>query len=199
MEMPNDYLYSLFSRIDSVSSICFTGGEPALAPNVIKEAVSTAKLHGVDIQNFYIATNAKVVPNEFIEAIFSLWQYCSDNECSAVHYSNDVYHDPMLSDNIDKLRAFRFVDAKYPKDGYTDVYLINEGSAADNGIGRRDNPFSGYEIDEGYVSDGEVYLNCKGNIIAGCDFSYESQDDPDRIVCHVKDLTLDKLEEYANE
>ena len=44
-----------------------------------------------------------------------------------------------------------------------------------------------------------AYLNCKGNIIAGCDWSYESQDNPERIVCNVGDLTLDKIEEYANE
>jgi len=199
MEMNSDHLHDLFARVDYVNSICFTGGEPSLAPNVIKETLRIAELYDTTISNFYIATNAMVVPDEFLSAIMDLWLYCDDNECSAVHYSNDKYHDKMPTENVDKLRTFRFVEAKYPKDGYSNLHLINEGNAVTNGIGRRDHGSASFEIDDGNVSDGEVYLNCLGNIIAGCDWSYETQDAPERIVCHVSELTLDKLEEFIDE
>lgn len=36
-------------------------------------------------------------------------------------------------------------------------------------------------------NDAIIYLNCNGDIIYGCDWSYESQDE--KVVCHVDKLT----------
>jgi hypothetical protein len=197
MDMNTDYLHELFSKVDYVSSICFTGGEPSLAPHVIEETIRIAKLYDTTIGNFYIATNAVVVPDAFIKAVVNLWLYCDENEISCLHRSNDQFHDEVSAENIDKLSAFRFAEEKYSKD-YNSLHLINEGNAAANGIGKRDNGDKEFSVENGYISESEVYLNCKGNIIAGCDWSYESQDHPNRIVCRVEDFSLEKIEEYID-
>ena len=36
------------------------------------------------------------------------------------------------------------------------------------------------ECDELRVTKGNIYLNCNGNVINGCDWSYESQDEPEK-------------------
>ena len=43
-----------------------------------------------------------------------------------------------------------------------------------------------------------IVYNCKGYIIAGCDWSYESQDNPNHScrLCPVNDFSLDIVENY---
>jgi hypothetical protein len=56
-------------------------------------------------------------------------------------------------------------------------YLINEGNAQDNGIGRR---YLDYDkelcIEDDAIYD-MVYINANGQILSNCDMSYETQED----------------------
>jgi hypothetical protein len=102
--MPVEHLDTLFSRLGYVSSITFTGGEPSLVPEIMNSSVEIAEKYGVEIGNFYIATNAIDVSDEFLLAIVRLWCYCSDNECSQVEWSNDEYHPGMDAETPENCR-----------------------------------------------------------------------------------------------
>jgi hypothetical protein len=56
------------------------------------------------------------------------------------------------------------------------------------------------EIRNGVISytEGDLYLNCKGNIINGCDWSFENQDNPKNIISHVSTFDPKMLYKYAN-
>jgi hypothetical protein len=196
MVMRPEYLEKLFSGLSYVSSITFTGGEPSLVPEVIEQTIEIAEKHGVGFGNFYIATNAVATSDEFMLAIMRLHNYCDDNECSQVNWSNDDYHPDMeLTENTRKLSVFAFASAKY--DGSYKPGLIGEGRAEDLGADRT-NDREVFEVDEdGRITEGTVYLNCEGNIIGGCDWSFDSQREPENIVSTVADYSPEKVIEFT--
>lgn len=192
MDMKPEYLDALFSKLSAVSTLCFTGGEPSLVPEVIGQALDAAEKYGVSIGNFYIATNAIAISDEFMQVLVRLYCYCDENEISRVDWSNDEYHP---QNDTSKLAALAFAGAKYEDGQQTGI--IGEGRGADLNADRYlkqyDVPF---EIDDGYVSEGNVYLNCEGNIISGCDWSYDSQREPGNIVSTVDDFSIKAIEQY---
>lgn len=132
------YIDILFSKIDYISSLAITGGEPSLNVDAINYIVEASKRHSVYIDNFYLATNGKNVSNDFLLSLINLYCICSDNEISGVKVSNDIYHDN-IDNNADKLKVFSFVE--YEKEIHNKS-IINEGNAEENGIGNRENDFS---------------------------------------------------------
>jgi len=195
--MKTEHLKTLFSKLDCISTITFTGGEPSLHPDIILETIEIAKKHSVDIGSFYIATNAKKISDEFLLALCKLYLYCSDNEISQVQWSNDLYHDE--DNEHEKLKVFSFFSPRYSKEyPMKSDYLINEGNSELNGMGSRNIEPETFEIDENNIIEGNVYLNCNGNLIAGCDFSYESQNKRSNIICKVEDFSLKAFERFTN-
>ena len=193
MSMSIDYVDSLFQKMRYASSLTLTGGEPSLGPHIIRMIIESAKRYDVDIGNFYIATNGKVVSDTFLNVVIELFVYCDDNEISSLELSNDEYHGEVTKKNLSRLRAFGFFRNKYdPKYGWPDP--INEGRGVLWGNDRF--PNNHIEVDHIQISDGEVYLNCEGNLIAGCDWSYDSQREPANIICHVNDFSIEQVEKY---
>lgn len=189
----HEYIDQLFSKVDYISSLSITGGEPTLNVDAIDYIVESAQRHNVDIGNFYIVTNGESIPDAFLMALIKLHCYCSDNEISGVKVSGDDFHDEATEK--DKLSAFSFVEFEKDK---SSQYLVNEGYAYDNGLGSTERNIEEFYVDDDTV-DGTVYLNCKGNIIAGCDWSYDSQDEQDKIVCFVNEFSLEKVKEFSKE
>lgn len=167
--------------LDYISTVTFSGGEPGLNPGAIFAFIDACKNAGVVVGSFYVATNGKIATDEFIRALMELYLFCDDNEISQVAISRSDEHgmsgqDP---DAIERLKCLRFAeDRNYLKyDNY-----INEGRAVElnelNGTidtARNLEPDT-FEIDEYGISDGTIYINVNGDIIPGCDFSYESQE-----------------------
>ena len=161
VDLDPKYLDNLFSKVDYVSTLTFTGGEPSLVPHLIEAALDSAEIHGVDVGNFYIATNAILVSPEFLSAIMHAYLFCTNNEISQVNWSNDQFHPE--TDETRKLEVFRFAEAKFENDNYDYPHnsIINEGRGADWGPGRpvRREEFT---VDSEYqrIEEGTVYLNC---------------------------------------
>lgn len=193
-----NYVESLFKKLNYISSLTLSGGEPSLVPNDINHIIEIAKKYQVEIGNFYIATNGKKVSNEFLLALINLWTYCSDNEISQINVSNDEYHE-MYENEANKLRVFSFTSNKFEKDyyRYQNGMVIADGRALE--FGSRFIKPDLFIIDDNMIQDGNVYLNCKGNIIAGCDFSYKSQNKKENIICKVEDFGLDKFNNFLYE
>jgi len=130
IDMDLNYVRALFKQIDMISNITLSGGEPSLVPHILTSIIDIAKEEEVEIDSFYIATNAKVVTDEFMKALIKWWLFCRDNGSVAI--SSDDYHENIDEDNIRKLEAFRFVEKRNEDCHYNHGQgLIYEGRAAE--------------------------------------------------------------------
>jgi organic radical activating enzyme len=200
IDMDLIYIEILFNRIESIGSLTLTGGEPSLKPNIIKWIILLAKRYNIDIGNFYIVTNGKKIADQFLIELINLYLYCSDNEISSVKVSHDDYHE--YHEEGERLKVFSFV--QFQEEEKTSDYpyhfpsWINEGKAKENGIGEREISFDDIILNEEgeEIEEGNIYLNCKGNIIKGCDYSYTSQDKEENIICKVENFSLESIKAF---
>ena len=171
-----------------ISGICLSGGEPSLVPDRIFKIIELAKKHNVEFGSFYIATNAKVISDEFLKAMLELYLYCDEKSECRLAISNDLYHEYEWEENIEKLKAFTFTRKKEQQDNNEYNKLINDGYASVNysECNLREESLYTIEYDEcNKFIDSIIYINCKGNILPSCDLSYESQDLPLLIIGNV--------------
>lgn len=213
------YVDSLFSKIDYVSILTISGGEPSIAVDSINKIIDSAIENNVEIGSFYIATNGKKITYPFVKAVERLHSFCSDNDISGVDISNDIYHDEIEdTDAFNYLLTFPYVkykwneniypfNRKFDRNGkyiYSEGSIINSGLALENGIGHRNAPLDFIEIEETeeefIISEGNIYLNCMGNIISGCDYSYEDQDsfEFENLICKVDDLSIKTVNDFID-
>lgn len=200
LNLPIAYADALFERVGYASCITLTGGEPALVPGLLQQIRHSIEKHSVEIGNFYIATSTSVPESRFKTFVSECLEWhlmCTDNECSQVNWSNDPFHE--LNDhNIRLLKLLSFASPKYDDKLASRLFydsLIAEGRAAN--MGTRPPRDDGFTIEDGEdcrVVDGQVYLNCKGEIISGCDWSYRHQ--CFHKICNVDGLTIEAIREY---
>jgi len=210
------YVDSLFSKIDHISVLTISGGEPSIAIDSINKIIDSATENNVEIGNFYVATNGKRITFPFVKAIERLYNYCNNNDISGVNISNDIFHDEQDdTDAFNYLLTFPYVSYKWTR--YTTSYekfdekgrfiyggngIINSGLALENGIGERNIAKQFIEIapeeDNFVINEGDIYLNCNGNIILGCDYSYEDQDsfEFENLICKVDDFSVETIKRF---
>ncbi len=184
IDMARDYQSKFLDQIASIYVVTFSGGEPSLYPRAIIDFVELCKERNILVANFYIATNAKQASDEFMSAVTMLCDFCGDNMLSKVHISNDRFHenDPKT---VDKLKTLPFADFKYSKE---EPVWINEGKYAYTYGDGATMKTRGFKIKNERIEDQQIYLNCEGNIIAGCGWSFWSQMEKDKIVCSADSL-----------
>ena len=197
------HLHNFLSQISYISSVCFTGGEPTLPSGMktIYDFMDICNQERVDVGSFYMVTNAKVWRDDLPPLIERLYNFCSDNEISCIDISCDQYHDRIQSRRISFKNELEYImEYEY---GITEIVscrpehinyesIIAEGRGVQYGSGKY---FEAPEIrieqweDDGEykITESDIYLNCDGNVINGCDWSYESQNDPDNIICAASD------------
>lgn len=179
IDMSMDHIESLLSEIGYIGTITFSGGEPGLAPNVIADTITLLNEGGVDVSSAYVATNGTVQDMEFIHALLSLAAYVDEE--LYVKISRDEFHE-MEFDYHHKRSLLRFLSFVH-EDTWTINNPIAEGNANNNGLPNRtpnrEERFLVDVRDDGTlcITEGNLYLNVHGDIIAGCDWSYESQDE----------------------
>jgi hypothetical protein len=196
--MPIEHIDAIFSRLNYVSIITFSGGEPALVPELLQRIRESARDHNLNIGNFYIATSTMVQPTLFKKFLIECleWHlFCSDNEVSQVNWSNDEFHE-LNPTNLHLLKLLSFAspkyDTKFNGQHSPATFLIAEGRA--KSIGGRPPRDDGFDFEDGNVREGTIYLNCLGELISGCDWSYESQSQ--HKICDVNSLTVRVLRKY---
>ncbi|MFP4461515.1 MAG: radical SAM protein [Thermotogota bacterium] len=197
-DMPRKYLHDFFSRVDAIQAITLSGGEPSIAPHVIQDLAEEIKITGIDIGNFYIVTNGKEVSNEFLKSVEAMKKACSQNDKSHVEVSNHVYNKSLTDANIQRLKTLSIpVKVKYESEIFFPYTILNEGFAKENGLGYRDFPLPSYRkkyinFDREFLSRRiMLYLNTRGKVLYGCNWSYESQENPQHIICNAKDFSFD--------
>lgn len=190
MNIKKEYIDSILSQVDSIGSVCFTGGEPSLNVPAMEYFLEQCKGRRISIEFFYIATNGVNVPESFVIFCLKLYSYCDNKEACRVDVSNDRYHMDIADYNLDLLQGLSFFGKKFEKDYFNyanGASLISEGRSS-NTRGAHE-PYDSIEINSPneFTDECEVYLNCKGEIINGCNWSFQSQ--KKHKICNVGELT----------
>lgn len=210
-------LERLLRPIRAIDTLTFTGGEPSLKPDIMMQALDICKRYHVVVNKVYLVTNGKKVTDEFLDAVMAWHKYtvlcaigrsdrmvsgddaahflrlCSERDYDSpgctVALSMDPYHSNIPVENIIRLSCLpRLVDDKYEPDRNYDRWVISEGRAAANGLGKETLPrmrpwyfkpegtvldIDDLDCDE--VSIDEVTCNALGDILKTCDASYVTQ------------------------
>jgi organic radical activating enzyme len=179
--IPLIYVENVFKEVDSIGTITFTGGEPFLVINRIEQIMNLAKMYNVEIQNFYIATNGTINTKKVLKVLMDLYIQCTDNEISAVEVSTDQFHIDGGAD-VDfystYLSILKFVrERDKGKDDYRQLKKEGRNKYTNGANLVTEETYSVDCYNDTYNVEGIIYINAKGEIIAGCDWSYESQKD----------------------
>lgn len=197
------------NRIGTIGTIVFTGGEPFLATNVIKQCIGVLRKRKCCVENFYIASNGSKYGIDEHMVVSELYCMCSENEISALEFSNTQFHQEFSEFQIPRLaKSFVFAGAKNTKRGgggnkeqgtcyIGDECLLRIGRAASFGKREPDIPNVTIQInDDNSAEIGEcgVYLSANKGVTFGCDMSYSMIDkykfcDPaDNVLSRVFDI-----------
>jgi len=177
------HIHSLIDQVSSIGTITFTGGEPSLNVKAIKETLIRCRQNNVDVGSFYIATNGAKITEEFVVACLQWYNYCIEKDSCSVNVSNDQFHAGEGMYDTELLDGLTFFSRKHSHESYYYEPII-EGLAEEHGYGGdRKVCIPEIELDDWGISEGEMYLNCNGYIINGCNWSYKSQNK--NKLCHV--------------
>ena len=186
-------------QFDSIGTITFTGGEPALYGKEISDIVDYIIATDVPVGSFYVATNGVHLDWALMNALMRLYAHCDVKEMCSLDISNDHFHQSDMSYsslNYDIYKAFSFTQLR---GDIAEVLLINEGRAYENGYGGRylsyDSAFYydewDNEIQQKEMDVEMVYINALGGVLPDCDFSYQSQDEMNPYT--IVDITSGKI------
>lgn len=192
-DLSKEFIDALMSQLGYVGDIVFTGGEPSLVPEILEYALESAKRHEVAVGSFFIATNGKKITEDFVTACVKWYVYCEDNEITNIKLSQDDYHETAI--DFDMLKALAFFREEEHSNS-----VIAMGKAEDWGDKKPPTRegFTIYdEIDCVNVDEGTMYLNVNGELIAGCEWSYEKQSE--NKICDISSLSLSAFEAFGAE
>jgi len=184
----------LENGVDQIGTVTFTGGEPSLNCRAIRHFINECQRLNISVSAFYIATNGKETTDEFMQTLLDLYLFCDEKDYCRVDISDDYYHDVEGQSDFAKesLMAFKFAGMKDRKEHDS---MIFEGSFKDIANEDKHNKVSADNI---YFEDGSIrgdfYLNAVGNIIHGCDWSYESQEKKENVFCRYDEVSEEAIQ-----
>lgn len=187
-----DAFLDSFVNAGYISSLTFTGGEISLNIPAIRYTLNAVRERNISVGSFYMVTNGKAVDKMADLALVSLewWNYCDDKDdySCGLCISSDDFHEEISSESASILSGLKYNRDDKVTD-FRKQYLINEGRAKTinaNQILKREPMVSELTIEYErncaqrseagiYITDGELYLNAIGDVVVGCNWSYESQ------------------------
>lgn len=174
-DMTKEVVDTVLNQVSYISSLVFTGGEPTLNLPIIEYTFDEIRRRRIGLGHFWLATNGLENSLELANILLKNADLCDDIEMAGVAISDDNFHVGDTKKN--PLRYLSFYDSS--KEGSYKV--LNEGMAAENGIGEINKIFS-YdfeieELDSTIVTVDTVFVRPNGDLLAECDMSYEDMDD----------------------
>lgn len=172
----------IFQDTRYIEHLCLTGGEPSLAPYVIRTILYRARRWDCRIGSFFCATNAKAYSPEFSDALTELYFYCTDKDKCTLTVTTDQFHEVADPEALKSYRELPYYRPVYEHKHISPYFILDEGRAKENGIGRSEIPIKGllYDISfHGYdfTCGDTVYINAKGDVLLNADLSYKSQNE----------------------
>lgn len=111
-DMAFEGIEPLLAITDSIYSLTFSGGEPTLNVPLIKQVLQYVKQQRIPVNSFYVVTNGKSVPEEFLTACLDWYAYTREcdtyDNVSGIALSLDKYHGPIPKRNEYLLRGLSF-------------------------------------------------------------------------------------------
>lgn len=197
LDMDLKHVKALFKHTEYIDSITLSGGEPSLVPHILTDIIDIARDNDTEIISFYMATNGKEVSEKFIRALFEWWLFCKDSDfdnLNCVEISSDIFHEKIDINNINKLMAFRFVNTRDVNSNYNNgKQLIWEGRTTKNFFSTRVIDPMPIEIDDNLIQ-GELYLDCLGNIHSTCDLSYKTMEEGEFCIGNISENNFNLIE-----
>jgi len=178
IDIPKEHIRTMLKQVKEISSITFTGGEPSLNTDAILYCLKVCKEFDISVESFYIATNGQNISERFVIACLKWYNYCWEKDLCQVCISTDPYHRKSENTLLEGLSFFKTRGVGN---------LINEGYAKKNQIGVKDNEEDEVTFNEDGIEEGMIYLNCLGEIVNGCDWSYKSQ--KKHVLCNVEQFS----------
>ena len=162
-----------FNDITSIGSLTLTGGEPMLNVKAMNNIIKYIHNENIYVAMFYMATNGSQWSNEFLSSLGILFEIVNDKEQFQIKISRDQYH---YTDIDRRWNMLQGSIVTFDEHNYSNV--IAEGYGIDiNPEGRKpyDEEWIWGEENPLELDEGMVYINAKGNILKGCDYSYATQ------------------------
>lgn len=170
------------NNITGISDLFFTGGEPSLKVDLMRQVLDYMKKKDIYLNRFGMVTNGKRATDEFIHLLIDYHLFCQDDSSiedggSYIEISNDMWHDEngQSRDAIARLKTLRFVRQR---DRLNPHHVICDGRAKLQGWGeiRTDLYTRDYfgEMSEYGDWEGVVYINALGFFIPHCDLPYSA-------------------------
>lgn len=191
----------LLSRTMQINTLAFTGGEPTLNIPLMKKVLDYCKIHTIPVLNIYIVTNGKIVSDNFLRTLIDWYTYCIESndgytpDVSGLSLSQDMYHDDIPAENINKLKTFAFFSPDHYRD-FNEYFVLNRGRGKNIANNHSKDIITELAVlpnDDGTIQiDDVTYVSAKGDILADCDLSYDIM--PDYALGNTKDM--DKFIEY---
>lgn len=176
--MTKKMIEEILSKVDSISMVTFTGGEPTLNLKVIRHFFETAKQMGKLPSAFWLATNGKEHQLELANLLLEYYPHMDEPEMCGVAVSVDTFHGEPTANY---LKGLSFYDHSKEHDvsKFDESWVIRTGKADEYGFGnnakhRSTELYTDFYND--YVNVDKMYINAEGWIIPDCDYSYEEQE-----------------------
>ena len=177
LDMNKEIVDKVLEDIECINQVFFTGGEPSLNIPIMDYFFEQAIKKGITIGSFGLVTNGKEKQRELVDFIAEHISDIEDMEYCYVALSRDQYHDP-----VDKnlLKAFSFYSDDKEQNFGKKRGLLAEGRAADIDNAKPERVWNNeLDVEEWentvYVQD-MLYISANGNVLSGCDFSYDHGD-----------------------
>lgn len=205
IDMSPDVMKRTLDVFSDISEITFSGGEPSLNVNLIRQTLDELKTRRIYISSFFIATNGKENVDELLSVCDELYYYCNDidsdrmgdSETLAFYFNNikkyanepigglalslDQYHEPIPCENAVKIASRIYSnDTKITTFGQK-YKVIDSGRAKSLNVPYK-RPGATIEkaaclFPEDYDGPGfeTIYITATGDILGDCDTEYKGR------------------------
>jgi MoaA/NifB/PqqE/SkfB family radical SAM enzyme len=174
--MNREVIDTAINDFSNIQSVTFTGGEPGLAVARVEWFIEEVRSTQTPVGYFYVATNGLNFDKRLAMALVDLYEYCDDKAMCMLVKSHTQYHGSIEIPPM--MPALTFFNAE-EKGEIPYGRLWYEGRAKENQLVDdtrviRPCTFVCYKEDDILsVGEGEIYINARGDVIPGCDFSYK--------------------------
>lgn len=185
------YIDALLENVDGIGSITFTGGEPTLNVPAILYTLHACEEREISVASFFIATNGKQIPDDFLMAVLKWYAYCWEPEMCSICISTDKYHEHIPGINRTLLEGFSFYRKDEKSVDWDTATLLNRGRARQlSNVCKKTNEFDALTVkkfvndyfavmdtvDDQLSIEASIVLTVYGDILCDCDYEFANTD-----------------------
>lgn len=170
LDMPDEVIDRLLELADEIGSVTFTGGEPSLNIHAIRYFFDRAGQLNKMPFSFYVVTNGMENQLQLAVELLKAYPLMEEPDMCGVALSVDEWHDG--TGGCDIVRGLAFYRDDKEKEH---LVPLREGRAAS--LQAAVEPILDDRIDMDEDAIDMLYVAANGNLIGGCDFSYDHIDE----------------------